>query len=46
LYLNGSVISSSNFPFTYAGEAVEKALMQFLRVHLVDARRHGVEWIE
>ena len=46
LFLTCSVISSSDFPLTYAGEAVREILIELLRVQLRDAGLLGVEWID
>ena len=46
LFLTCSVISSSDFPLTYAGEAVREILIELLRVRLRDAGLLGVEWID
>jgi LysR family transcriptional regulator, nitrogen assimilation regulatory protein len=45
LFLTCSVIFSSDFPLTYAGEAVREILTELLRVRLRDAGLLGVEWI-
>jgi LysR family nitrogen assimilation transcriptional regulator len=46
LFLTCSVISSSDFPLTHAGEAVRDILVDLLRVRLRDAGLLGVEWID
>ena len=46
LFLTCSVISSSDFPLTYAGEAVREILVELLRVRLREAGLPGVEWID
>jgi|LNFM01.1.fsa_nt_gb LysR family transcriptional regulator, nitrogen assimilation regulatory protein len=46
LFLTCSVISSSDFPLTHAGEAVREILIELLRVRLRDAGLLGVEWID
>ena len=46
LFLTCSVISSSDFPLTHAGEAVREILVELLRVRLRDAGLLGVEWID
>ena len=46
LFLTCSVISSSDFPLTYAGEAVREILVELMRVRLRDAGLLGVEWID
>src|SRR5262245_2884920 len=46
LFLTCSVISSSDFPLTHAGEKVREMLTEFLRVQLRDAGMLGVEWLD
>lgn len=46
LFLTCSVISSSDFPLTHAGEAVREILIEFLRVRLRDADLLGVQWLD
>jgi LysR family transcriptional regulator, nitrogen assimilation regulatory protein len=46
LSLTCSVISSSDFPLTHAGEAVRDILIELLRVRLRDAGLMGVEWLD
>jgi LysR family transcriptional regulator, nitrogen assimilation regulatory protein len=46
LWLTCSIVSSSDFPLTHAGEAVREMLVEFLRVRLRDAGLLGVEWID
>jgi LysR family transcriptional regulator, nitrogen assimilation regulatory protein len=46
IFLTCSVISSSDFPLTYAGEAVREILIEFLRVRLREAEMLGVEWLD
>lgn len=46
LSLTCSVISSSDFPLTQAGEAVREILIELLRVRLRDAGLMGVEWLD
>lgn len=45
VYLTCSVISSSDFPLTYAGEAVRNAMIQFVRDRIEATKRPGAEWI-
>jgi LysR family nitrogen assimilation transcriptional regulator len=45
LYLTASIISSSDFPLTSAGEAVRNVLAQFVKRHLHRAQPPGTEWI-
>jgi LysR family transcriptional regulator, nitrogen assimilation regulatory protein len=45
LFLTASIISSGDFPLTYAGEAVSKVLTQFAENHLRDSKAPGTEWI-
>lgn len=46
LFLTCSVISSSDFPLTHAGEKVRELLIEFLRGQLRDAGMLGVEWLD
>jgi LysR family nitrogen assimilation transcriptional regulator len=46
LFLTASIISSGNFPLTYAGEAVQNVLIQFVKSHLRGLKAPGAEWIE
>ncbi len=45
IYLTCSVISSSDFPLSYAGEAVRNTLVRFVRNLIVTTDRPGSEWI-
>jgi LysR family nitrogen assimilation transcriptional regulator len=45
VYLTCSVISSSDFPLTHAGEAVRDALIQFVNQRIQTIQRAGAEWI-
>jgi LysR family transcriptional regulator, nitrogen assimilation regulatory protein len=45
LYLTASIVSSSDFPLTSAGEAVRNILAQFVKRHLHRAQPPGIEWI-
>ena len=45
LHLTASIISSSDFPLTSAGEAVRNVLAQFVNQHLRIAKPPGIEWI-
>jgi LysR family nitrogen assimilation transcriptional regulator len=45
LYLTCSVISSSDFPLTHAGEAVRDTLIQFVNQRIKTTQRPGAEWI-
>jgi LysR family transcriptional regulator, nitrogen assimilation regulatory protein len=45
LYLTASIISSSDFPLTHAGEAVRKILADFTMRYLREKRPPGAEWI-
>jgi LysR family transcriptional regulator, nitrogen assimilation regulatory protein len=44
LYLTSSIISSSDYPLTRAGEAVRSLLAQFVGDHLQKTSTPGVEW--
>ena len=46
LWLTCSVISSSDFPLTHAGEAIREILIEFLHVRLRDTGLVGVEWLD
>jgi hypothetical protein len=43
--LTASIISSGDFPLTYAGEAVRKLLSQYIQAHLHRTHPPGVEWL-
>jgi len=45
VYMTCSVISSSDFPLTHAGETVRDTLIQFVDQHLKTTQRPGAEWI-
>jgi LysR family transcriptional regulator, nitrogen assimilation regulatory protein len=45
LYLTASIISSSDFPLTHAGEAVRKILADFTMRYLREKKPQGAEWI-
>jgi len=45
LFLTASIISSGDFPLTYAGEAVLKVLVQFVETFLRSSAAPGAEWI-
>jgi LysR family nitrogen assimilation transcriptional regulator len=45
LHLTCSIISSSDFPLSHAGEAVRDVLEEFVKQHLSQTKRPGVEWI-
>jgi LysR family transcriptional regulator, nitrogen assimilation regulatory protein len=45
LYLTCSVISSSDFPLTHAGEAVRGVLADFIKEHLQKTNAPGAEWV-
>jgi LysR family nitrogen assimilation transcriptional regulator len=45
LYMTCSVISSSDFPLSHAGEAVRDALIKFVQTYLKKAKSPGAEWI-
>jgi LysR family transcriptional regulator, nitrogen assimilation regulatory protein len=45
LFCTCSIISSSDFPLTYAGEAVQKVLVEFIESHLRQREARGTEWI-
>ncbi len=45
IYLTCSVISSSDFPLSHAGEAVRTTLIKFIRDLIVTTDRPGAEWI-
>ena len=46
LFLTASIISSGDFPLTYAGEAVRNVLIKFAESHFRANDAPGVEWIE
>ena len=46
LFLTCSVITSSDFPLTHAGEKVREMLIEFLRMRLRDTGMLGVEWLD
>ena len=46
IFLTCSVISSSDFPLTNAGEKVREMLTEFLRVQLRGTGMLGVEWLD
>ena len=45
LFLTASIISSGDFPLSYAGEAVRNVLMKFAERHFGANDAPGVEWI-
>jgi LysR family transcriptional regulator, nitrogen assimilation regulatory protein len=45
IWMTCSIISSSDFPLTHAGEAVRDALISFAHERIKDAKRPGAEWI-
>ncbi|RDJ27026.1 LysR family transcriptional regulator [Bosea caraganae] len=45
LHLTASIISSSDYPLTHAGEAVRGALIQIIHDHLQQTRPAGTTWI-
>lgn len=45
LLLTASIISSSDFPLTLAGDAVRSLLVDLTKSHLEESRKPGVEWI-
>lgn len=45
LYLTGSIISSSDYPLTHAGEAVRDVLARLVHEHLQQAQPLGATWI-
>jgi LysR family transcriptional regulator, nitrogen assimilation regulatory protein len=45
LFLTASIISSGDFPLTFAAEAVRKVLTQFAGNHLEGINAPGAEWI-
>src|SRR5262245_20922095 len=45
LHLTCSVIWSSDFPLTHAGEAVRNVLIQFIKDHMNKISAPGVDWI-
>jgi LysR family nitrogen assimilation transcriptional regulator len=45
LYLTASIIWSSDFPLTHAGEAVRNVLAQYVERYLREHRPPGVRWI-
>jgi LysR family transcriptional regulator, nitrogen assimilation regulatory protein len=45
LFLTASIISSGDFPLTYAGEAVRNVLIKFAENHFRAKDAPGVEWI-
>lgn len=45
LFLTASIISSGDFPLTYAGEAVRNVLIKFAESHFRANDAPGVEWI-
>jgi LysR family nitrogen assimilation transcriptional regulator len=46
LYLTCSIISSSDFPLSRAGEAVRVLLMEFIEAELRDGHVVGLDWIK
>jgi LysR family nitrogen assimilation transcriptional regulator len=46
LFLTASIISSGDFPLTYAGEAVCNVLVKFMESHLRGTKAPGAEWID
>jgi LysR family nitrogen assimilation transcriptional regulator len=46
LYLTCSIISSSDFPLSRAGEAVRLLLTEFIAAELQDGHIVGLEWLE
>jgi len=45
MYLTCSVISSSDFPLTHAGEAVRGVLINFIKDYLHKTKAPGAEWV-
>jgi len=45
LYLTASIISSSDYPLTNAGEAVRNVLVQFIDGQMRKSPMPGIEWI-
>ena len=45
LFLTCSVISSSDFPLTHAGESVRSKMVEFVRDHVTNAKPPGAEWV-
>lgn len=45
MFLTCSLVSSSEFPFTYAGEAVKKVLIRFVEDQITQKTRPGAELI-
>lgn len=45
IYLTCSIISSSDFPLTHAGEALRKTLTGFVNERIKKTQRPGAEWI-
>lgn len=45
LVLTASIISSSDFPLTLAGDAVRDLFVELARGHLEESNRPGAEWI-
>ena len=45
IYLTCSLVSSSDFPLTYAGEAVKKVLIRFVEDQIAQNTRPGAELI-
>jgi LysR family nitrogen assimilation transcriptional regulator len=45
LFLTASIISSGDFPLTYAGEAVQNVLIKFAESHFRANNAPGLEWI-
>ena len=45
LFLTCSVISSSDFPLTHAGDSVRSKMVEFVRDHVTNAKPPGAEWV-
>jgi LysR family nitrogen assimilation transcriptional regulator len=45
LFLTASIISSGDFPLTYAGEAVQNVLIKFAESHFRANNAPGLEWM-
>jgi LysR family nitrogen assimilation transcriptional regulator len=45
MFLTASIISSGDFPLTYAGEAVRNVLVKFAENHFHAKQLPGAEWI-
>ncbi len=45
LFLTASIISSGDFPLTFAADAVRNVLIEFAQRHLQDNGAPGAEWV-